>query len=573
MSGRPARLTSPAWRNWRNAFCQPARPDATGRRAAAPAPASVTPAAPPATPDDAPAPPAELADFAVPGWLHAVPVGFGAGLPDVPVGGPRPQATAPGVLLPGGKRRAGRPASHRRRPTCRRCRRRRRCRGGAPFGLPGEDGLRLLLAEPPRAPRQRRPPPARRRIIFWRAIFPGCMPSRRKPSTPASTAGAGCAGRCAGIFPILAERVNGKPPIWLDNAATTHKPQSVIDPISYFTSTKTPISTAPRMSGGARHRCLRGGARQGGALYRRRSVQRNHLCARHRGHQPGGQHLGPAEHWRAMKSWCRSWSTTPNIVPWRLLAQRWGSDPGDIPGGRQRPDPAGRYRKLLNARTKLVAITQVSNALGTITPVENHYRAGACGRARACWWMARSRCRICASMRADADFFVFSGHKVFGPTGIGVVMANGAAGADAPVAGRRQYDCRRHLRARSISPRPMKFEAGTGNIADAVGPGAAIDYVETNGLERIAHYEHDCWALRHPRPAAVPGLRLIGTGATQGQRVPLRAGLPHRGNGAALNREGIAVRSGHHCAQPILRRFGLRPPCAHRWRFITPARK
>ena len=143
------------------------------------------------------------------------------------------------------------------------------------------------------------------------------------------------------------------------------------------------------------------------------------------------------------------------------------------------------------------------------------------------------------------------------------------------MAGRRQYDCRRDFRAHAVSARaPNKFEAGTGNIADAVGLGAAIDYVERIGLERIAHYEHDLLAYATHGLQRVPGLRLIGTAQHKASVLSfVLPGYRTEEIGAALNREGIAVRSGHHCAQPILAVLVWKPPCARRWRFITPARK
>jgi cysteine desulfurase/selenocysteine lyase len=218
------------------------------------------------------------------------------------------------------------------------------------------------------------------------------------------------------------------------------------------------------------------------------------------------------------------------------------------------------YRKLLNARTKLVAITQVSNALGTITPVETIVALAHAAGARVLVDGAQSVSHLRVNVRAlDADFFVFSGHKVFAPTGIGVVYGKAALLEQMPPwqgGGNMIADVT--FERTQYQPAPNKFEAGTGNIADAVGLGAAIDYVERIGLERIAHYEHDLLAYATHGLQRIPGLRLIGTAQHKASVLSfVLPGYRTEEIGAALNREGIAVRSGHHCAQPILRRFGL----------------
>ncbi|TAK86836.1 MAG: cysteine desulfurase, partial [Aquabacterium sp.] len=218
------------------------------------------------------------------------------------------------------------------------------------------------------------------------------------------------------------------------------------------------------------------------------------------------------------------------------------------------------YKRLLNDRTKLVAVTQVSNALGTVVPVkeivELAHRAGAKALVDGAQSVSHMRVDVQA---IDADFFVFSGHKVFAPTGIGVVYGKRAILEDMPPwqGGGNMIQDVTFERTIYHGP-PARFEAGTGNIADAVGLGAAIDYVERIGIENIARYEHDLLAYATQHLLTIPGLRLIGTAADKASVASfVLQGYKTEEVGHALNEEGIAVRSGHHCAQPILRRFGV----------------
>jgi cysteine desulfurase/selenocysteine lyase len=218
------------------------------------------------------------------------------------------------------------------------------------------------------------------------------------------------------------------------------------------------------------------------------------------------------------------------------------------------------YTRLLNERTKIVAVSQVSNALGTITPVkqiiEQAHRVGA--RVLIDGAQAVSHLRV--NVQAlDADFYAFSGHKLFAPTGIGVLYGKKELlNAMPPWQGGGNMIQDVTFERSTFQPAPGRFEAGTGNIADAVGLGAAIDYVERLGLEAIGRYEHEllCYAIEGLR--SVPGVRLIGT-ATEKASVQsfVLDGYRPEEVGTALNHEGIAVRAGHHCAQPILRRYGL----------------
>jgi cysteine desulfurase/selenocysteine lyase len=249
-----------------------------------------------------------------------------------------------------------------------------------------------------------------------------------------------------------------------------------------------------------------------------------------------------------------------NIVPWQQLAAAVGAKLKVIPVDDSGQLLLDEYQKLLSDRTRLVAITQVSNALGTITPVkeviELAHRAGAPVVVDGAQAVSHLRVNVQA---LDADFYVFSGHKAFGPTGIGVLYGKAALLETMPPwqgGGNMIADVT--FEKTAYRDPPARFEAGTGNIADAVGLGAAIDYLERLGLENVSRYEHELLAYATHGLQAVPGLRLIGTARDKAGILSfvLKDYQPDE-VGAALSREGIAVRSGHHCAQPILRRFGL----------------
>jgi cysteine desulfurase/selenocysteine lyase len=215
---------------------------------------------------------------------------------------------------------------------------------------------------------------------------------------------------------------------------------------------------------------------------------------------------------------------------------------------------------LLSSRTKLVSFTQVSNALGTVTPakqmIEMAHRYGA----KVLLDGAQSVSHLRADVQfLDCDFFVFSGHKVFGPTGIGALYGKPEVLEDMPAwqGGGNMIEDVTFEKTRYHAA-PAKFEAGTGNIADAVGLGAAIDYVQKLGIDNINRYEHELLVYAMKELRSVPGLRLIGTAPDKTSVLSfVLEGYQTTEVGEALNKEGIAVRTGHHCAQPILRRFGL----------------
>lgn len=363
-------------------------------------------------------------------------------------------------------------------------------------------------------------------------------------------------------FPILQERVNGKQLVWFDNAATTQKPQAVIDRLAYFYAHENSNIHRAAHELAARATDAYEAARQKvkdflGAgsvdeiVFVRGATEGINLVAKTWGVQ--NVHAGD-------EIIVSNLEHHANIVPWQQLAAEKGAHLRVIPVDDSGQVLLDEYKKLLNDRTKIVAVTQVSNALGTVVPVKDivalAHRAGAVALVDGAQSVSHMRVNV---QDINADFFVFSGHKVFGPTGIGVVYGKKDLLEHMPPwqgGGNMIADVT--FEKTIYQPPPNKFEAGTGNIADAVGLGAAIDYVQRVGLENIARYEHDllAYATHHLKP--IPGVRLVGTADDKASVLSfVLKGYATEEVGRSLNQEGIAVRTGHHCAQPILRRFGL----------------
>jgi cysteine desulfurase/selenocysteine lyase len=248
-----------------------------------------------------------------------------------------------------------------------------------------------------------------------------------------------------------------------------------------------------------------------------------------------------------------------NIVPWQQLAAEKGARIRVIPVDGHGQVRLDEFQRLLSDRTRLVSVTQVSNALGTVVPVQQIVQMAHRVGAKALVDGAQSVSHMRVDVRAlDADFFVFSGHKIFGPTGIGALYAKRELLEDMPPwqgGGNMIADVT--FEHTVYQGPPAKFEAGTGNIADAVGLGAALEYVERLGIENIGHYEHFLLEYATHHLKTIPGLHLIGTAPDKASVLSfVLEGHTTQEVGEAFNEEGIAVRTGHHCAQPILRRFG-----------------
>lgn len=363
-------------------------------------------------------------------------------------------------------------------------------------------------------------------------------------------------------FPILQERINGRPLVWLDNAATTHKPRQVIERISHFYQHEN--SNIHR----AAHELA---ARATDAYEHAREVVRRFINA------PDVREVifvrGTTE---AINLVAQSWGSKhvgegdeiivshlehhANIVPWQQLAAAKGAKLRVIPVDDQGQIRLDAYEQLINERTKIVAIGHVSNVLGTVVPVkqvvEIAKRHGITTLVDGAQSIAHTPVDV---QDIGADFFVFSGHKIFAPTGIGALWGRHEVLENMPPwqgGGNMIADVT--FEKTVFQPLPNTFEAGTGNIADAVGLGAALEYVERLGIANISRYEHALVDYGMQQLATIPGLRLIGTVPGKASVLSFTLeGYTTEAVGKALNAEGIAVRTGHHCAQPILRRFGV----------------
>ncbi len=363
-------------------------------------------------------------------------------------------------------------------------------------------------------------------------------------------------------FPILHQSIHGKPLAWFDNAATTQKPQCVIDAISRFyehdnsnihrgAHTLAARSTDAYEEARKKVQSFLGAGNLNEIVFVRGTTEGINLVAQTYGRkflQPGDEIvLSTLEH-------------HANIVPWQMIAKEKQAVLRVIPVNDRGEVMLEEYQKLLGPRTKVVALTQASNSLGTILPVEEMTQMAKRYGARVLIDGAQSVAHLPVNLQSlGADFFVFSGHKIFGPTGIGAVyIKEELHDLLPPWQGGGNMIRNVSFEETTYSEAPARFEAGTPNVADAVGLKAALDYVERLGLANIGAYEHQLLEYATEGLAGISGLRLIGS-ARQKVGV-LSFVLPNRRTedvGRLLDQEGIAVRAGHHCAQPSLRRFGV----------------
>ncbi|MDR0563994.1 MAG: cysteine desulfurase [Azoarcus sp.] len=363
-------------------------------------------------------------------------------------------------------------------------------------------------------------------------------------------------------FPILAERVEGKPLIWLDNAATTQRPKQVVERLVHYyehensnvhRGAHTLAARSTDAYEAAREKIARfiGAPDKDNIIYVRGTTEGINLVAQSYVKpllRPGSEIiLTLLEH-------------HANIVPWQQIAQETGALIRVAPVDETGQIILSEYVRLFNKNTCFAAFAHVSNALGTLVPIAEliaiAHRAGVPTLVDG----AQSVSHLPVNVTAlDADFFVFSGHKIFGPTGIGAVYGKkNLLDAARPWQGGGNMIADVTFEQTQYRAAPAKFEAGTGNIADAVGLGAAIDYVNAIGLANIASYEHELLAYATKALSRIKGLTLIGTAAQKASVLSfVLDGYDTEKIGQYLSKAGIAVRAGHHCAQPILRHFGL----------------
>jgi cysteine desulfurase/selenocysteine lyase len=385
------------------------------------------------------------------------------------------------------------------------------------------------------------------------AATPG---SRTRPGAPFDPR------QIRGDFPILSRTVNGKPLVYLDNAATAQKPRSVIEALGrYYESHNANIhrgvhtlsveATEAYERGRAAVQRFIGAPRPEEIVFVRSATEGINLVAQafarprlQRGDEILISHL---EH-------------HSNIVPWQMVCGQTGATLKVVPINDAGEIDLEAYERLLGPRTRLVAMAHVSNALGTINPVseivEQAHRRGVP--------VLIDGAQAAPHMRIDVsaigcDFYVITGHKMFGPTGIGALYGRyDLFEAMEPYQGGGEMILSVTFDKTEYNHVPHKFEAGTPNIAGAVGLAAAIDYLDGIGMEAITAYEHDLLGYATDALTSVDGVRLIGTAQQKAAVLSFLVGDVHPHDvGTILDQEGVAVRTGHHCAQPVMERYGL----------------
>lgn len=363
-------------------------------------------------------------------------------------------------------------------------------------------------------------------------------------------------------FPILKQMVHGKPLVYLDNAATTQKPQAVIDALSqYYEHDNANVhrgvhllsERATKAYEDARVKVQRflhaADARE--IIYTRGTTEAINLVAQTFGrvHVQAGDEI--------VISYMEHHS---NIVPWQMLCEEKGAVLRVIPIDDRGELQLDEYAKMLTPRTRLVSVVHVSNALGTINPVKQIIDLAHRQNIPVMIDGAQAIPHLRVDVQAlDCDFYAFSGHKVYGPTGIGILYGKARfLESMPPYQGGGDMISSVTFEKTTYNMLPHKFEAGTPHIAGAIGLGAALDYLSEIGLDTVAEHEHDLLTYASEALSAIPGVRLIGTAEQRAAVLSfvLESAHPHD-MATILDLEGIAIRAGHHCCQPIMKRFGV----------------
>jgi cysteine desulfurase/selenocysteine lyase len=363
-------------------------------------------------------------------------------------------------------------------------------------------------------------------------------------------------------FPILSTTAHGRPLVYLDSAATTQKPQSVVDRLTrYYERENANIhrgvyalsADATAMYDASRARIARfinaGSERE--VIFTRGTTESVNLVAQAWGHatlRTGDEIVVTAmEH-------------HSNIVPWQLVAAQRGAVVRAAPVTEAGELDLDGFRKLLNKRTRMVAVVHLSNALGTINPVKQVAELAHAAGALVLVDGAQSAAHLAVDVQdLGCDFFAFSGHKLFGPTGIGVLWGREALlDRMPPWQGGGDMIGTVAVEGSTWAPLPAKFEAGTPHIAGAAGLHTAIDFLAGFDQSAVAAHEHDLLAYATERVGDIPGVRLIGTAREKASVLSFTVeGVHPHDLGTVLDAEGVCIRAGHHCAQPLMRRFGL----------------
>lgn len=363
-------------------------------------------------------------------------------------------------------------------------------------------------------------------------------------------------------FPILATKVHGRPLIWLDNAATTQKPKPVIDRLAYFyehensnihRGAHTLAAMATDAYEAARNKIKHfiNASSSDEIIFVRGATEGINLVAA----SYGKQNLNKGD--EILVSCLEHHA---NIVPWQMLCSETGAELRIIPVDETGQIDMQSYKKLLSPKVKIVATAYVSNTLGTITPIKEIVTIAHQYGAKVLVDAAQAVPHFKVDVNVlDCDFLVFSGHKLFGPTGIGILYGKkDTLNKMSPFQGGGNMIDNVTFEKTTYQLTPHRFEAGTGDIAGAVGLGAAVDYLHHIGMDNISKYEHSLFSYTSDALRNVPGLSIIGTASEKAGVISFTLNsIATESIGQVLDKEGIAVRTGHHCSLPILRRFGI----------------
>lgn len=363
-------------------------------------------------------------------------------------------------------------------------------------------------------------------------------------------------------FPLLKTTMHGKPLVYLDSAATAQKPQCMIDAVSEFYASKygTVHRAIYELAVESTHRFQEvretvrkflNAEKAEEIIYTRGTTESINLVAYSFGKaffQPGDEVIiSQIEH-------------HSNIVPWQILCEDRGAVLKVIPANEKGELDLSAYRNMLTKKTKLVAVTHISNSLGTINPVKEMAAWAHQAGAKILIDGAQSAPHFPIDVRElDCDFFVFSGHKVYGPTGIGILYGKASLlDAMPPYQGGGDMIDTVTFEKTTYNTLPLKFEAGTPMIAEVIGLGASIDYLQKIGLDKICRWEQELLEYATAKLQEVPGIRMIGTAKNKGAILSfLVEGIHPLDLGTLLDLQGVAIRTGHLCAQPVMQHFGI----------------
>ena len=363
-------------------------------------------------------------------------------------------------------------------------------------------------------------------------------------------------------FPVLHQEINGRPLVYLDNAATSQKPQCVIDAlVGYYTTENSNVhrgvhtlsqrATDDYEAARSKVRRFINAAHDHELIYVRGATEGINLVAQ----TFGRANVGPGD-----EVIISAMEHHSNIVPWQVLCQEKGAHLRVIPINDAGELLLDEYEQLLSPRTKLVSIVHQSNALGTINPMTAIVELAHSRGVPVLVDGAQSVPHMAIDVqKMGCDFFVFSGHKLFGPTGIGVVYGRTELlEAMPPYQTGGEMILSVTFEETLYNVLPHKFEAGTPNIAGSIGLGAAIDYIDALGMDRINAYEKELLDYGSNALSRIEGLKIIGTAKEKAGILSFTLGNVHPHDiGTILDSQGIAIRTGHHCAQPVMDRFGI----------------